>query len=219
LTAPPRPDETDAMDYRVPNALQLRVEIAEIEPAVWRSLVLPLSFDLRQLHLAIQAAFNWWDCHLYEFQIGGLRFGDPELLEDGGFEGGPRVFDDREVRLSDFAPASDVSFSYIYDFGDDWRHTIAFEQLLALDAAPKTAGCVAGQRARPPEDVGGVGGYEGFLAILADPDNEEHTDTLRWCGGHFDPEWFDLPRVDKDVKNALRPSVRRRLHQPKSKRA
>lgn len=120
------------------------MQIADIEPAVWRSLVLPLSFDLRRLHLAIQAAFNWWDCHLYEFQIGGLRFGDPQLLEDGGFEGGPRVFGDRAVRLSDFAPASDVSFTYVYDFGDDWRHTIAFEQLLALDAAPKSAGCVAG---------------------------------------------------------------------------
>jgi hypothetical protein len=64
-----------------------------------------------------------------------------------------------------------------------------------------------------------VPGYERFLAVMADPDDPEHDDTKRWCGGHFDPAWFDLALTDKDVKNALRPNVRRRLHQPKPKRA
>ena len=76
-----------------------------------------------------------------------------------------------------------------------------------------------GARARPPEDVGGVPGYEHFLAVMADPDDPEHADLKRWCGGHFDPEWFDLALTDKDVRNALRPNVRRRLHQPKPKRS
>jgi hypothetical protein len=77
------------------------------------------------------------------------------------------------------------------------------------------ATCVAGARARPPEDVGGVSGYENFLTIMADPNDQEYAETKRWCGGHFDPEWFDLGVTDKDVKNALRTNVRRRLHQPK----
>jgi hypothetical protein len=70
-----------------------------------------------------------------------------------------------------------------------------------------------------PEDVGGADGYRNFLTIMADPQDPEHVDMKRWCGGHFDPAWFDLELTDKDVRNALRPNVRRRLHQPKPKRA
>jgi Plasmid pRiA4b ORF-3-like protein len=69
--------------------------------------------------------------------------------------------------------------------------------LLWLDVAPTTGAGVAGARARPPEDVGGVCGYERFLGIMADPDDEEHVATKRWCGGHFDPEWFDLARTTR----------------------
>jgi hypothetical protein len=192
--------------------------LCEIEPAVWRRLVVPWTWHLGQLHLAIQAAFNWWNYHLHEFNIGGLRYGDPELLEEGGFSDSPRAFDETEVRLLDFDRTSVVTFDYLYDFGDFWRHIIEFEQLLALDIAPKLGTCVAGARARPPEDVGGVDGYKRFLAIMADRNDPEHADTKQWCGGHFNPAWFDLAVADKDVKNALRANVRRRLHQPKPKR-
>jgi hypothetical protein len=113
---------------------------------------------------------------------------------------------------------ADVSFGYTYDFGDNWEHKVEVEQLLSLDPAPRLAACTAGARARPLEDVGGPGGYDDFLAIIGDRGHPEYRDTKRWCGGHFDPEWFDLAVADKDVKNALKPNVRRRLHQPKPKR-
>jgi len=203
--------------FEPPNAVQIRIALDEIEPEVWRRLVVPPRWNLEQLHLAIQAAFNWLNYHLHEFRIGGLRYGDVELLEEGAFEGDPRTFDEREVRLRDFEGPG-TAFGYVYDFGDDWHHTGEIERLLALEVAPKQGSCVAGARARPPEDVGGVPGYQRFLAVIADPENPEHADLMRWCGGHFDPEWFDLALVDKDVRNALRTNVRRRLHQPKPKR-
>jgi hypothetical protein len=203
--------------FREPNALQIRVTLDEIEPAIWRRLVVPWTWHLGQLHLVIQAAFNWWNYHLHEFRIGGLRYGDPDS-DDWGHETSARTFDEREVRLLDLDREPGLTLTYLYDFGDDWHHTVEIETLLALDEAPRAATCVAGARARPPEDVGGVPGYERFLAVMADPDDPEHADLKRWCGGHFDPEWFDLPLTDKDVKNALRPNVRRRLHQPKPKR-
>jgi hypothetical protein len=206
------------MLYSPPNALQIRVAIAEIEPAIWRRLVIPRSWRLDQLHLGIQAAFNWWNYHLHEFEIGGLRYGDIET-EDRGFEDDARLFDEREVRLRDFALKHELRFEYVYDLGDNWVHVIDIEEPLALDVEPKHAHCVGGARARPPEDVGGVSGYERFLEIMADPGDPEHADTRRWCGGHFNPEWFDLAMVNRDLKNALRANVRRRLHQPKPQRA
>lgn len=199
------------------NAAQIRVSLDEIEPEVWRRLVLPLDWNLDQLHLAIQAAFNWWNYHLHEFRIGGLRYGDVALLTDGSFDDDPRVFDSREVRLADLSGPG-TAFAYIYDFGDNWRHTVEIEQFITVDEKPKHGTCIDGARARPPEDVGGVPGYERFLDIMADPADPEHADTKRWCGGHFDPEWFDLTVIGKDVRNALRPNVRRRLHQPRPKR-
>lgn len=68
------------------------------------------------------------------------------------------------------------------------------------------------------EDVGRTGGYESFLVVMADPQDPEHAAMKRWCGGHFDSDWFDLALTDRDVKNALKPNVRRRLHQLKPKR-
>ncbi len=151
--------------------------------------------------------------HLHEFRVGGLRYGEPDL--DDGFEGRPELFDEAEVRLRDFGREPGTTFAYLYDFGDDWHHTVEIEQHLALDPLPKVATCVDGARARPPEDVGGVSGYENFLSVMADPSDPEHASTKRWCGGHFDPSWFDLATVNKDVGNALRPIVRRRQFQPK----
>ena len=204
------------MVYKELNAVKLRIALEYVEPPVWRQLVVPLTWRLDQLHLVIQAAFNWWNSHLHEFRIGGLRYGDPDI-DDMASEDSPRLFDEREVKLRDFGHEPDVKFTYVYDFGDNWRHTIEIEEPLALDIEPRQATCVAGARARPPEDVGGVSGYEAFLAIMSDPLDPEHAEMKSWCGGHFDPHWFDLTIVDKDVRNALRANVRRRLHQPKPK--
>jgi hypothetical protein len=204
------------MSFDEPNALQIRVTLVEIEPAIWRRLIVPRSFHLGQLHRVIQAAFGWWDCHLDEFRIGGLSYRDAEVCEPE-FEGDARSFDESAVRLLDFDRSKGLRFLYVYDFGDNWKHLIEFDQLLALDPMPRGASCIDGAGARPPEDVGGVHGYADFLGIIADPENPEHRDTKRWAGGHFDPEWFDREMTDKDVRNALRANRRIRLHQPRPK--
>ena len=217
LTALYRAHVLPLMPYRDLNALQLRITLAEIEPQIWRRLIVPATWHLGQLHLAIQAAFNWWNYHLHEFRIGGLRYGDLEFDEYGDPDS-PRLFDESEVRLLDFGRDPGTTFTYFYDFGDDWRHDVEIERYVASDPVPKMATCIGGARARPPEDVGGVGGYEKFLAVMTDPDDPEYADTKRWCGGYFDADWFDLALTDKDVRNALRPNVRRRIYQPKPKR-
>lgn len=196
--------------FKAINAVQIHVSLDEIEPEIWRRLVLPSQWNLEQLHLAIQAAFNWWNYHLHELHIGGLRYGDVELLTEDASDDDPSVFDFREVRLRDFEHGA--IFTYLYDFGDSWRHSVVIEDFFSLDTTPRHGTCIDGARARPPEDVGGVPGYERFLETMSDKTDSEHADTKRWCGGYFDPEWFDLAVADKDVRNALRPNVKRRLH-------
>lgn len=208
---------TDVDPFRSPNAVQLLVVLDRIEPVIWRRLVVPWTWDLGQLHLTIQAAFAWWNYHMHEFRIGGVAYGDPESNEWND-DTSARTFDETELRLLDFAREPDRSFSYVYDFGDCWEHTVTVEKLLSLEAVPRSATCVDGARARPPEDVGGTSGYEDFLSIMSDPSDPEHRSIKRWCGGHFDPAWFDLEVINKDVQRALRPEVKRRMHQPRPKR-
>ncbi|WP_342211416.1 MULTISPECIES: plasmid pRiA4b ORF-3 family protein [Mesorhizobium] len=85
--------------FKTINAVQIHVSLDEIEPKIWRRLVLPSAWNLGQLHIAAQAAFNWWNYHLHEFQIGGLRYGDVELLTQDADEDDPRVFDGSPPRL------------------------------------------------------------------------------------------------------------------------
>ena len=124
-----------------------------------------------------------------------------------------RAFDEATVRLRDFGRAPGQSFEYVYDFGDNWQHRVTFEDLVAIDPAPRTASCIAGARACPPEDVGGTPGYARFLEIIADPDHPEHMEVLTWCGGRFDPEAFNLDRTNRDVRAALRTNRRIRRRQ------
>src|SRR5437016_1107755 len=101
--------------FREFNALQARISIDRIEPQIWRRLVLPLHFSLRDLHLVLQAAFGWMNAHLHEFEIGGLRFGDMEIANAQNGPDDARTFDEMDIKLRDFTREPGTSFRYIYD--------------------------------------------------------------------------------------------------------
>lgn len=176
---------------------------------------MPTHWHLGQVHLAIQAAFAWWNSHLHEFEIGGLSFGDPEQCENGELADGRQTIDEGSIRLTDFTRNPGTRFTYLYDFGDSWRHTVTIERFISLETLPQTARCIDGARARPPEDVDGVPGYERFLAVMSNPSDPEHNEMKQWVHGNFSPDWFDLGRIDKDVRMALLPNYRRLLYQPR----
>lgn len=163
---------------------QLKATIVGTKPPVWRRVVVPEDITLARLHDVLQAAFGWWDCHLHEFEIGGVRYG----IDDGEDWRPPK--DERRARLGNLVKAGS-SFLYVYDFGDDWRHKVVVEKVLAGAAGTKYPSCTGGRRTCPPEDCGGVWGYEEFLAAIGDPDHDEHDSMLEWAGGSFDPEAFD----------------------------
>lgn len=201
---------TERSTWEEPNAVQVHVALDSIKPEIWRRLTVPLNTTVAQLHHILQAAMGWTDSHLHEFDIGGLRYGDVDMLNEDRFEGDAQAFDAAQVCLKDFSRKPGTAFTYIYDFGDNWRHTITLEKLVAVANAPKTATCIAGARCCPPEDVGGTSGYENFLRVLFNPDHEEideQRELQRWSGGKFDPERFDIAKTDKKVRAALRKRI------------
>lgn len=93
-------------------------------------------------------------------------------------------------------------FTYEYDFGNGWQHEILFEGSPKKEPGKKYPLCLEGDRACPPEDVGGIGGFYEFLEAVADPKHEQHDDFMEW-GGEFDPEKFDAKQATKAMKKGL----------------
>jgi len=75
-----------------------------------------------------------------------------------------------------------------YDFGDDWRHSIVIEEVLPADPATDYPRFVDGARRAPPEDVGGLPGFEEFLDAMAKPRHPAHKSVLQRYERPFDPE-------------------------------
>jgi hypothetical protein len=191
---------------------QIKVQLVDIDPPIWRRLLVPRAATLADLHLIIQAAFGWQDCHLHQFEIGGLRFGDTEILNEDGYEGGTRALAESDVRLFDFLWGA-VPFAYVYDFGDHWVHEVTLEEQLVAEDGRKYPACIDGARAGPPEDVGGTLGLAELLDVLADSEHPEHKAMRRWVGRSYDPEKLDLAKVDRAVRSAVRSSKQRRALQ------
>ncbi len=137
---------------------------------------------------------GWETRHLHEFAVGGDRFGEPD--PEYGFE----MKDDRKTRLHRVASRKGDRFTYIYDFGDGWRHELVVEKIDLPEPGTVYSILLGGERACPPEDCGGIGGYADFLEAIQDPDHPEHDDMRAWIGGSFDPEAFDGDGVNRRLK-------------------
>lgn len=168
--------------------LQLKITLQNIKPPIWRRIVVSDELTLFQLHNIIQIAFNWANMHLYQFKIAEYK-----VDMDGGFglsieSEGLNV---KEVKLKDFALSEKDTFTYWYDFGDDWRHQIQIEKTSQL--GPEYPVCLAGKRNAPPEDCGGPWRYEELINRLATKKlNAQEKEFLEF----HDPEYFDIEEVN-----------------------
>ncbi|MFH2053020.1 MAG: plasmid pRiA4b ORF-3 family protein [bacterium] len=181
----------------MPNILQFRIELLEISPPIWRRIQVPADSSFWDLHVAIQDAMGWTDSHLHAFELDDPKKGRCEIGIPDEDAMVPVIAGWKRKLTRHFKTPGDVMF-YEYDFGDDWRHAVLLEAIALPEPGVEYPRCTAGARRCPPEDVGGVGGYEEFLEAIADPDHEEHDSYLEWCGGAFDPEEFDPAAVRFD---------------------
>ena len=181
---------------------QFKITLLRSEPPIWRRIQVK-DCTLDRLHDHIQTAMDWTNSHLRQFHIEDQLYGDPELMQENFGELG--YIDSTITKISNILPPTGERFTfyYEYDFGDSWNHEILFEGQLRAEPQQKYPLCVEGERACPPEDVGGIYGYQEFLSKLADPGNPERAELLEWVGGSFDPEAFDTERATKAMRNGL----------------
>jgi Plasmid pRiA4b ORF-3-like protein len=164
-----RPRRAEAARYRI------RVELAGTEPVLWRRVELASDLFLDEVHDAIQLAVGWTDSHLHGFASGAEyhspaaeRYLCPFELEDAG----PGV-PEEDVRLDEVLANPGDRLFYLYDFGDSWEHVIELESTALRDDAAPRAVCLDAQGDAPPEDCGGLGGYE-LVSAAADPRHRDH---------------------------------------------
>lgn len=171
-----------------PLIYELTVTLDDARPSVWRRVQAPSTLRLNKLHELIQVAMGWKGAHLHSFNIKERSYGpDPESSDAR----------DKSVRLGEVLNAGD-EFTYVYDFGDNWKHSVKVERVFdAIDYVTYPL-CVGGENACPPEDCGGPGGYEELLEKIQDPKHEEFEDAMRWLGGFFAPKSFDANRINQD---------------------
>jgi Plasmid pRiA4b ORF-3-like protein len=179
--------------FRQPDDIfQVRVSLIDIDPPIWRRLLLPQDVTLPRLHDILQVAMGWTDSHLHQFKVGEIHFAEPHRE----FEPGP--IDYRRIALNQIAPRLGSRCVYEYDFGDGWDHLIEIEAELPVETvAGPLPRCLSGERACPPEDCGGTHGYAQLLQAVRDPCHPEHGEFVTWVGADFAPEAFNLERVNR----------------------
>ena len=178
---------------------QIKVTLNDTRPPIWRRIWVPANTTLGRLHDILQVVMGWTDSHMHQFTIHGQRYGDARVDETGDLGFLP----EQRYLLSQVVTRSRTRFQYQYDFGDSWDHTLLVEKILPPQPGMRStpARCLAGQRACPPEDVGGVWGYQEFLEALADPNHSQHDEYLEWIGEAFDPEAFDPDEVNARLRS------------------
>lgn len=161
--------------------VRLHIQLDDVEPAIWRRVEVPLTSTLKAVHDVIQAAMLFEDYHLFQFEVGDRRYGYPDP------DWGDDMRDARYIRLGAILARGETRFTYTYDFGDDWRHSVVVEEVVAADPMVDYPRFVDGARRAPPEDVGGLPGFEEFLEAIADPEHREYDSVMTWYGRPFDP--------------------------------
>lgn len=173
---------------------QIKVTLKGSKPSIWRSFQVTGDTNLYELHRVIQVVMGWDDYHLHEFIVDGLHYGEPD----------PEYFfemnDETGFTLSQVVRAEKSRFTYEYDFGDGWGHALLVEKILPPETGVRYPICLKGKRACPPEDCGGIWGYESLLEIIRDPEDSEHEEMLEWLGEGFDPEEFELDAVNQGLE-------------------
>jgi hypothetical protein len=188
---------------------QVKVGLLHIKPLIWRRFLVSSATKLSDFHGILQIVMGWTDSHLHMFKLGRVSFSYPfdeeHLME-------LTAIDSTKVKLYNIIPHMRpwqgkfrAVMRYDYDFGDNWRHKIIFEDVMPRERGQKVPWCLEGARACPPEDIGSYPGYQAMLEALNDPQHPEHemyanyspySDDEEGDFTPFDPEAFDLKAVN-----------------------
>ena len=172
---------------------QIKISIIAIKPTIWRRLLVDEKTQLEDLHRIIQTSMGWTNSHLHAF-IKNRKSYRKHYINDDLWDEIKGNVDYRGVKLSDLLFKENQKVNYEYDFGDSWMHQILLER--KLTSYIKHPICIDGKRKCPPENCGGISGYDRMIKVLQNPNDQEYYGYINWLGGKYNPEQFDLNRIN-----------------------
>jgi len=197
---------------------ELKITLRGSKPPIWRRVAVPSDMYLSDLHEVIQIVMGWTNSHLHQFVVRNRQSKPPAdemrmLFQNGQWDAlamrmrrdrclsDPRfelddAEDESKVMLSELAPVVKSKFVYEYDFGDGWEQPIEVVKIGPPAEGVKCPVCIKGKLACPPEDCGGIWGYYEMLEAVKDPKHERHEEFVEWLSPKFNPERFDLEKVN-----------------------
>lgn len=174
--------------------LQIKVTLDKTDPPIWRRILVPADVTFFDLHHILQIAMGWKNSHLFEFKVGDYTIG----YEDDDLDGSDEIANAGEVTLDTLLVKEGLAFSYVYDLGDYWMHTVVVERILAGDSQKTYPVCVEGALNCPPEDCGSIPGFYHLVEVLKDKRHPEYADMRMWAG-RYNPSKFNIERINKEL--------------------
>lgn len=191
--------DIDSVEYKYPlkksQKFVLRITLVGSSPRVWREIAVPSNIKLTSLAYVIILAMGWEESHLSMFKKWRKEY---HVYMDGADMYDYPIEDASDYALCDLLSKGE-EMTFVYDFGDSWRHTVKVLDCLEYDKDEKQyIRLLDGKNACPPNDVGGIHGYKEMLRILKeDPDDEEAKEYYTWLGSKWDEKFF--PAIDTAI--------------------
>ena len=176
-----------------PTVHVLRVSLLDVEPEVWRRVVVRSDIALPKLARILEQTMGWEGYHLHLFDVAGVLFGVTG-------EDADHLISEKAAKVHHVLPQIGTSLRWDYDFGDGWEHDVVTETIESPVDGQRYPICLDGAMACPPEDCGGVPGYDHLRAVLADPTHLEHRRLTEWAPTGFDATAFDTTDVNRRLR-------------------
>ena len=158
----------------------VRISLDGSQPEIWRRVLIPADVPQTELHYILQAAMGWRGSEQFQF----LPPQDRELPSSG------------EPTLADLLPKEGDDCGYEFDRGTTWYHHLELESIGTPEGRRRYPVCTAGQRACPPEDIGGLKAYEEMLERMKDPTQSEYREMNGWLTQDFNPASFNIEQAN-----------------------
>lgn len=184
----------------------LRIKLRGITPGIWRKIEVPSSVKLTSLAEIIITAMGWHNSHLHQFVTKGRAEYYATAKKDDDeddFWGMHRLWGG-DYTIAHLLKAEKEKVTFEYDFGDGWEHDVVLSKVEDYaDGEPLVVRLIGGKRACPPEDCGGVWGYNDLCEVMQHPYSKRAKEMKQWLGYRFDPEefWLDDAQDDIDAFN------------------
>jgi hypothetical protein len=178
---------------------QIKITLLGINPPIWRRVLVSGGLSLGRLHGVLQATMGWYGGHLHQFEVSN----NDDVTSYGptsGFFLMEEWKNETRTKVGQCLQQPQDQMLYTYDLGDSWEHLLELEEILPANPKHKAV-CIAGERAAPPENCGGIGGYEELLEAVKDAKHPDHESMIEWLGEMgrwpFDPERFHLAEINR----------------------